>query len=208
MDNFMPIGTLVGQSEAVAPAITVDGKDLAIKLGEDAVKAHLRSLGCDYCREQLVRMAAEGLELDWRRPVAADTAAFTPCPAQVAHDLNHDVWHTWNDQARVIKQSIRARENKVYSELKAKGLRGVQLRDEAKKALAALPKIEVPKMPGLLDSHPKVEKVITKDAGTKSKGFRSKADAAKSAARTESVERTLKLLEKIAQKHPSASAKA
>jgi hypothetical protein len=200
MTNPNALGALVAGAVPDAPSITVDGKDLKVKLGEDAVKAHLRSLACDYCREQTVRMAIMGLELDWRRPNASDTASMTTSPSQLAHDLNHDAWHAWNDQVRKVKQDIRAQENKVYAELKAKGFRGLKLRDEAKKVLASLPKIEIPKLPELADSHPKVERPASEAKGLKAKGFRSKADEAKAAARSKSVDRTLELLTQIAAK--------
>jgi hypothetical protein len=201
MKNLETLSVQVGQEAPEAPKITVDGKDLNVKLGEDAVKAHLRSLACDYCREATVRMAEMGLELDWRRPNASDTASMTILPSQLVHDANHDVWHKWNDEARVVKQSIRAQENKVYAELKAKGFRGLKLRDEAKLVIAKLPKIVVPKLPELADSHTKVERPVKVEAkGLRAKGFRSQADEAKAAARSKSVNRTLELLTQIASK--------
>jgi hypothetical protein len=200
MKNIETLSVQTGQEAPESPKITVDGKDLNVKLGEDAVRAHLRGLACNYCREQIVRMAQMGVELEWRRPNASDTASMTTSPAQLAHDVNHDVWHAWNDEARKVKQDIRAQENKVYAELKAKGFRGLKLRDEASKVLASLPKIGIPKLPVLADSHPKVERPAPEAKGLKAKGFRSKADEAKAAARAKSVERTLELLTSIVSK--------
>ena len=197
--NLNTLGAAVGEVKPEAPAIAVDGKPLDTKLAEDAVRDHLRSLGCDYCREQLVRMAEMGVELDWRRPNASDTASMTTSPSQLAHDQNHDKWHAWNDELKQVKQAIRAQENKVYSELRARGFRGAALKAEAKKAFAKLTKIELPKMPQLMDSHPKLERPErpVKEA-RKSKGFKSKESEARSAARQASIERTLTLLNGIA----------
>jgi hypothetical protein len=196
--NMNTLAVSLGQAKPDAPAITVDGNDLSIKLGEDVVRAHLNGLRCDYCREQTVSRGLAGLELYvGERP---DVSAIPRTEIEKLHDQNHETWHKWNAEAQKAKQDQRAQENKVYAGLKKLGHRGVALRDEAKKFMASMPKIVIPALKpetAFVSTHPKVERpaVVRKEPkGIKAKGFKHGGNDIRIKARTESTDRTLRLL--------------